>query len=59
MVPDAVGPAVSEVDDPLVVLGVDCRPQIVLVSYRTPVCAGFTGDSRIFHFQAVASRIGR
>ena len=59
MVPDAVGPAVSEVDDPLVVLGVDCRPQIVLVSYRTPVCRGFTGDSRIFHFHAVVSRIGR
>ena len=55
MVPDTVGPAVSEVDDPLVVLPVDCRPQIVLVSYWTPVCRGFTGNSRIFHFQAVAS----
>ena len=55
MVPDAVGPAVSEVDDPLVVLPVDCRPQIVLVSYWTPVCRGFTGNSRIFHFHAEAS----
>ena len=55
MVPDTVGPAVSEVDDPLVVLPVDCRPQVVLVSYRAPVCRGFTGNSRIFHFQAVAS----
>ena len=55
MVPDAVGPPVSEVHDPLVVLPVDCRPQIVLVSYWTPVCRGFTGNSRIFHFHAVAS----
>ena len=59
MVPDAVGPAVSEVHDPLVVLPVDCRPQVVLVSYWTPVCGRFTGNSRIFHFQAVAShRLG-